>query len=75
MTGARKITEGTILTKSTEPLTDIVQVNAVDAEIRSKIAEELAHRICADLARFVTRERPENGEAGSPPGITVRNWD
>jgi hypothetical protein len=49
-----KITEVTILTKSTEPLTGIVQVSTADAEIKFEITADLAHRICTDLERFLT---------------------
>jgi hypothetical protein len=55
MRDVRKITEVFILTKSTEPLTGIVQVNTADAEMKFEITEELAHRICTDLERFLTR--------------------
>jgi hypothetical protein len=55
MPDVHKVTEVTILTKSTEPLTGIVQVSTGDAEIKFEITEDLAHRICTDLERFLTR--------------------
>jgi hypothetical protein len=55
MSDVHKITEVSILTDSTEPLTGIVQVNTADAEIRFEITEDLAHKICTDLERFLTR--------------------
>lgn len=55
MRDVHTITEVTILTKSTEPLTGVVQVNTADAEIKFEITEDLAHRICTELERFLTR--------------------
>lgn len=55
MSDVHKITEVTILTKSTEPLTGIIRVNTVDAEIKFEIAEDLALKVCTDLERFLTR--------------------
>jgi hypothetical protein len=55
MSDAHKVTEISILTKSTEPLVGIVHVNTTDTEVRFEIAEDLAHRICTDLERFLTR--------------------
>jgi hypothetical protein len=55
MSDVHKIIEVTILTKSTEPLSGIVQVKTADAEIKFEITEDLAHQICADLERFLTR--------------------
>ena len=55
MSEAHKITEISILTKSTEPLVGIVHVNTTDMEIRFEITEDLAHKICSDLERFMTR--------------------
>jgi hypothetical protein len=55
MSDAHKTTEVTILTKSTEPLTGTVQLNTADAEMKFEITEDLAHRICTDLERFLTR--------------------
>lgn len=55
MNDAHKITEISILTESTEPLIGIVQMNTADQEIRFEITEDLAHKICTDLERFLTR--------------------
>lgn len=55
MNDAERITEVTILTKSAEPLTGIVQVHTADAEVKFEITEDLAHKICTDLERFLTR--------------------
>jgi hypothetical protein len=55
MNDAHKITGISILTESTEPLVGIVQMNTTDQEIRFEITEDLAHKICTDLERFLTR--------------------
>lgn len=55
MNDVHKITEVTVLTRSTEPLTAIVRVDTADAEIKFEITEDLAHKICTDLERFLTR--------------------
>ncbi|QWG18856.1 hypothetical protein KMZ68_02920 [Bradyrhizobium sediminis] len=55
MSDPHKITEIFVLTKSTQPLCGIVQVNTADEEIRFEITEDLAHRICTELERFLTR--------------------
>ncbi len=55
MTELSRITEISVSTKSTEPLTGIVRVNTTDSDIEFEITEELAHKICTDLERFLTR--------------------
>jgi hypothetical protein len=55
MTDLQKATEVSVLTRSTEPLTGIIQVNTADAEIEFEITEDIAHKICIDLERFLTR--------------------
>jgi hypothetical protein len=55
MTDLHRVTEITVSTKSTEPLTGIVRVSTADTEIKFEITEELAHKICTDLERFLTR--------------------
>lgn len=54
MDDAHKITEVSVLTKSTEPLTGVVLVRTVDKEIKFEITEDLAFRICTELERFLT---------------------
>jgi hypothetical protein len=55
MNDAQKATEVSVLAGATEPLTGILQVHTVDAEIKFEITEDLAHKICTDLERFLTR--------------------
>jgi hypothetical protein len=55
MSDVHKIAEVTITTKSTEPLIGIVQVNTGDTVVKFEITEDLAHMICTNLERFLTR--------------------
>ena len=55
MIDGQRITDVTILTRSTEPLTGVIQLKTPDAEIELEITEDLAHKICTDLERFLTR--------------------
>ena len=55
MSDVHRITEIAILTKSDEPLIGIVRVNTDEAEIKFEITEDLAHKICTYLERFLTR--------------------
>jgi hypothetical protein len=55
MGDVHKITEISILTKSAEPRIGIVRLTAAQAEIKFEITEDLAHKICTDLERFLTR--------------------
>jgi hypothetical protein len=55
MSDVQKITEVIVSTKSKEPLTGIFQVTTADTEIKFEITEDLAHKICTDLDRFLTR--------------------
>jgi len=55
MSDVHKVIEVSILAKSAEPSTAIVEVNTTDTQMKFEIAEDLAHKICADLERFLTR--------------------
>jgi hypothetical protein len=55
MSDAQRIIEVKVSTLSNKPLTGLVQVNTPDAEIKFAITEDLAHKICTDLERFLTR--------------------
>jgi hypothetical protein len=55
MSDTHKITDISISVKSTEPLVGIVNVSTPDSEIRFEVTDELAHKICTDLERFLTR--------------------
>lgn len=54
MTDVSRITEIKLSTKSTEPLTGIVQLSTTEEEIKLEINAEMAHKICTDLERFLT---------------------
>jgi hypothetical protein len=49
------MTEISILTKSAEPRIGIIQLTTAEAEIKFEVTEDLAHKICTDLERFLTR--------------------
>jgi hypothetical protein len=55
MSDAHKITDISVSVKTTEPLVGIVNVSTPDQEIRFEVTDELAHKICTDLERFLTR--------------------
>lgn len=55
MSDVHKITDITVTTKSTEPLIGILQVGAGNTVMKFEITEELAHMICTNLERFLTR--------------------
>jgi hypothetical protein len=55
MSDAQKITELSIQAKSTEPSIAIVRVTTHEAEMKFEITQDLAHKICTDLERFLTR--------------------
>jgi hypothetical protein len=55
MADVSRITEISVSTKSTEPLTGVVALSTTGEEIRLEITEEIAHKICTDLERFLTR--------------------
>jgi hypothetical protein len=55
MSDVQKITEVAVSTKTTEPLIGILQVTTAYGEIKFEITEDLAHKICTDLDRFLTR--------------------
>jgi hypothetical protein len=54
MSDAHKVIEISILAKSAEPSTTIGQVNTTETQMRSEIAEDLAHKICADIGHVLT---------------------
>jgi hypothetical protein len=55
MNDAHKITEVSVFTKSTESRTGVALLRTAETEIRFEITEDLAHRICTELERFLTR--------------------
>ena len=61
MSKVHRMAEVFVSAKSTEPLIGIVQVKADEAEMRFEITEELAHKICTELERFLTRRPTKQG--------------
>ena len=55
MSNAKTITGLSIQAKSTEPSIAIVRVITHEAEMKFEITQDLAHKICTDLERFLTR--------------------
>ena len=55
MSDTQMITGISIEAKSTEPSIAIVRVNTDAAEMKFEINQDLAHKICTDLERFLTR--------------------
>lgn len=55
MNDVHKIADITVTVESTEPLTGILRVDAGHTVIKFELTEELAHTICTDLERFLTR--------------------
>ena len=55
MDDVHKIAGITVTVRSTEPLAGILQVDAGNTVMKFEITEELAHMICTNLERFLTR--------------------
>jgi hypothetical protein len=55
MSDVHKITEVSILAKSAEPRIGIVRLTTAESEIKFEITVDLAHKVCTDLERFLTR--------------------
>ena len=55
MSDLHKINAITIIAKSSEPSTGIVQLDTGDAAMKFEITEDVAHRMCTELERFLTR--------------------
>ena len=53
MSDKHRLTEVVVSTNSTKPLTGTVQLGAAKAEMEFEITENLAHRICIELERFL----------------------
>jgi hypothetical protein len=51
------ITEVAVSTKSTEPLSGIVQIATAGATVQFELNEEIAHDLCTRLDRFLTQRQ------------------
>jgi hypothetical protein len=56
MRDRRGTTEILVSTSSTEPLTGAVHLLTAGAAVQFQIDEDIAHRICIELERFLTRQ-------------------
>jgi hypothetical protein len=54
MSDVYKIADIAVTHESKDPLIGILQVDTGNAVIKFEITEELAHRMCSDLERFLT---------------------
>lgn len=50
-----KITTFSVTTDGTEPLRGIVEIDTIDAALQFELDEDIAHRLCSDLERFLTQ--------------------
>jgi hypothetical protein len=55
MRDAQKISRISISTKSTEPLSGIAEIATADSTVKFELNADIAHRICTELERFLTR--------------------
>jgi len=54
---ARNITDVSVSTSSTNPLRGLVAVGTPDSTITFEMNEEIAHRLCTVLERFLTQKQ------------------
>ena len=58
MNDASSITRFSIATDSIDPLHGVVEIQADGATVKYRLNEDIAHRICTDLERFLTQTPP-----------------
>ncbi len=54
----RNLTRLSVSTNSTDPLRGVVEIDAAGFSMKFARNEDLAHRICTELERFLTQARP-----------------
>jgi len=54
----RNLTRLSVSTNSTDPLRGVVEIDAAGFSMRFGLNEDLAHRICTELERFLTQAHP-----------------
>jgi len=54
----RNLTRLSVSTNSTDPLRGVVEIDAAGLSMKFGLTEELAHRICTELERFLTQAHP-----------------
>jgi hypothetical protein len=57
----RNLTRLSVSTNSVDPLRGVVEIDAADFSMKFGLNEELAHRICTELERFLTQAHPPRG--------------
>ena len=57
MRDTHRITEVMVSTKSTEPLSGIVQIDTAASTVQFELNEEIAHDLCTHLDRFLTQRQ------------------
>ena len=55
MTDVHKIARFSISTHSIDPPRGIVEIDTTNSTIRFELNEDVAHRLCSDLERFLTQ--------------------
>jgi hypothetical protein len=60
MSAINKIASFSISTSSVEPARGIVEIVTTNVTHLFELDEEMAHRLCADLDRFLTQVPPRN---------------
>ena len=55
MRDTQRITEVTVSTRSTEPLSGIVQIDTAASTMKFELNAEIAHDLCTHLDRFLTQ--------------------
>jgi hypothetical protein len=55
MTAVHKIASFSISTSSVEPARGIVEIATTNATHKFELNEEMAHKLCTDLERFLTQ--------------------
>lgn len=51
----QRITNASVSTVSTEPLRGMVEITTATSAMLFELDEELAHRLCSELERFLTQ--------------------
>jgi hypothetical protein len=63
MQDIRNLTRLSVSTNSIDPLRGVVEIDAADFSMKFELNEELAHRICTELERFLTQAQPSRGNS------------
>jgi hypothetical protein len=61
MADVHKITSLSISTYSTNPPRGIVEIDTANSTLKFELDEDIAHRLCTDLERFLTQVPQHTG--------------